>query len=255
MIGIFKEKIGTIPVLTVLDTKYENKPLPVVTYFHGFTSAKEHNLPLAYLLAEKGFRVLLPDCDLHGEREQDVTREQKLLAFWNIILKNIQELETIKEYLDQNGLILNDQFGIAGTSMGGITTAAALTKYPWIKAAAILMGSPKLTEFAELAVNEFKKAYKLPVTDEELNALYRELEQFDLSRKPETLNDRPLLFWHGENDSVVPYQHAASFYEETADLYKNKKHIQMISEPNRDHKVSREAILKTAEWFDTYLIR
>lgn len=253
MIGIYNEKIETIPALIVVHSKNENKPLPVVTYFHGFTSAKEHNLPLAYLLAEKGFRVVLPDCDMHGEREQNVTTEQRQLSFWNIILKNIEELETIKQYLDQNNLILDDNFGVAGTSMGGITTAATLTKYPWIKAAAVLMGSPKMTEFAKEIIKEIKKVRQLPVTKKELHALYKVLEQYDLSLQPEKLKERPLLFWHGENDSVVPHKYSESFYKETAKQYKNKDRLQMVSEPNRDHKVSRAAILKTADWFHTYL--
>lgn len=253
MIGIQKEELSSIPVLTVVDSAYKGRPLPVVTYFHGFTSAKEHNLPIAYLLAEKGFRVVLPDSKLHGEREQAVGMKEMQLAFWDIILKNIEELGTIKKGLDEKGLILNDQFAVAGTSMGGITTASALTVYPWIKAAAVLMGSPKLTDFARALIDSFKQQNELPVTDEKIEALYKELETYDLSRQPEKLNDRPVLFWHGENDPVVPHHHSYSFYHETINLYENQEAFQMISEPGRDHKVSRSAILNTVDWFEKFL--
>jgi len=255
MIGIYNEKINTIPALIVLDTQYENKPMPVVTYFHGFTSAKEQNLHIAYLLAEKGFRVILPDSDLHGERDSGVSPQKKQMAFWNIVLQNLKELGDLKNYLDQKGLILNDQFGVAGTSMGGITTAATLTVYPWIKTAAVLMGSPKLTEFAKALIGEFNKSHELPISDEQLDQLYEQLMQYDLSLQPEKLNERPILFWHGENDSVVPYDHSYFFYKKAAELYKNDKNIRFVSEPNRDHKVSRYAMLETADWFNMHLTR
>ena len=253
MIGVYKETIQSIPSLIVVETEKKNEALPVVTYFHGFTSAKEHNLPLAYLLAEKGYRVILPDSMYHGEREPDVPTLKKQISFWEIIMKNVTELQSIKSYLDDQGLLLDERFGIAGTSMGGITTSAALTQYPWIKAAAILMGSPKITTFAKTLVESFKKLGNLPVTDEMIESLYQQLEKMDLSKQPEKLNDRPLLFWHGENDSVVPFDHSYTFYDEVVKLYSSKEKIHFIKETNTDHKVSRHAILETVKWFDKHL--
>lgn len=253
MIGVYKETIQSIPSLIVVETEKKNEALPVVTYFHGFTSAKEHNLPLAYLLAEKGYRVILPDSMYHGEREPDVPTLKRQISFWEIVMQNVTELQLIKSYLDDQGLLLDERFGIAGTSMGGITTSAALTQYPWIKAAAILMGSPKITTFAKTLVESFKKLGNLPVTDEMIESLYQQLEKMDLSKQPEKLNDRPLLFWHGENDSVVPFDHSYTFYDEAAKLYSSKGKIHFIKEANTDHKVSRHAILETVKWFDKHL--
>ncbi|SHG22766.1 prolyl oligopeptidase family serine peptidase [Ornithinibacillus halophilus] len=254
MIGIYKEKIASIPSLVVVDSRKKEEALPTVTYFHGFTSAKEHNLPLAFLLAEKGFRVVLPDSQYHGEREADVPEIKKQVSFWNIVMQNVNELQKIKEALDKQGLIEQDKFGVAGTSMGGITTSAALTQYPWIKASAILMGSPKITTYAKTLVASFKKTGNLPITDEEIDQLYGLLEDYDLSKQPEKLNNRPLLFWHGDNDPVVPFDHSYTFYESSMELYKNKEDLRFIKETNRGHKVSRLAILETVEWFEKYLI-
>ena len=254
MIGISKQKLGDIPSLVVVDIDKKTEALPVVVYFHGFTSAKEHNLTIAYLLAEEGYRVVLPDSELHGEREHDNTSElKKQISFWDIVLKNVKELDEIKRALDKAGMILNGRIGVAGTSMGGITTSAALSQYDWIKTAAILMGSPKITTFAKTLVESFKKLGDLPVTDEQIEALYDELERCDLSLQPEKLNQRPLLFWHGQNDSVVPFDHSYTFYDEVKRDYENKEAIRFIKEKNRDHKVSRVAILETVKWFVKYL--
>lgn len=249
MIGIVKEKIGNIPSLIVVETKDKDKALPTVIFFHGFTSAKEHNLPIAFLLAEKGYRVILPDSELHGERDINTSERNRQISFWDIVLKNVQELEQIKKALDAEGLILDDRVGVAGTSMGGITTSAALTQYDWIKSAVILMGSPRITTFAKTLVESFKKEGALPVTDEQIEALYDQLERCDLSLQPDKLNGRPILFWHGGQDTVVPFDHSYTFYDEVKKQYENEEDIQFIKEANAGHKVSRRAILELVKWF------
>lgn len=252
MIGIKKEKIAGIPSLTVVDRNKENDALPTVVYFHGITSAKEHNLPLAFLLAEQGIRVILPDSLYHGERESEEIPDVRYYLF-NIVIQNVKELEMIKNELDSKDLILDGKFGVAGTSMGGITTAAALSQYQWIKTAAILMGSPKLTAFARELVEVYRKAGNLPLTEQEINQLYDTLAVNDLSLQVEKLNDRPLLFWHGDSDSVVPFDHSYSFYQQVRKIYKDEDNIHFIREKDRDHKVSRHAILETTKWFARHL--
>src|SRR5699024_6387741 len=137
MIGISKETIQSIPCLIVSDDQHGGAPLPTVVYLHGFMSAKEDNLPLAYLLAEKDYRVILPDSKYHCERACKNATFKRHISFWDIVMKNVDELQEIKSALDDHQLIQGDRFGVAGTSMGGITSSAALTQYPWIKAAAI----------------------------------------------------------------------------------------------------------------------
>lgn len=253
MIGVFRKTIATVPALVIVDHAKEDDALPTITYFHGFTSAKEHNLPLAYLLAEEGYRVILPDSMLHGEREREISSQKKQISFWDIVMQNVEELQDIKKELHSKKRVLNDRFGVAGTSMGGITTAAALTQYPWIKTAGILMGSPKITTYAKTLVDSFKKMGDLPVTDDVIEHLYVRLEHFDLSKQADKLNERPVLFWHGENDPVVPFDHSYTFYEEARQHYTNQEKIQFIKEANRDHKVSRYAILETVKWFKQHL--
>lgn len=253
MIGIFEESIKEIPSLVIVDHVKKDQALPLIIYSHGFTSAKEHNLPIAHLLAKAGFRVILPDSKYHGERDVKITSSERQISFWDIVMKNVEEFATIKTYFENNGLILDERIGIAGTSMGGISTSAALTQYPWIKVAGILMGSPKITTYAKTLVSSFKKMGDLPVTDEMIEHLYERLEKYDLSQQIHTLDNRPLLFWHGENDAVVPFDHAYTFYDEAKKHYDNPNQIQFIREENRDHKVSRLAILKTVQWFENYL--
>lgn len=253
MIGVVHKKFNQIPALEVVDVNDETKALPVIIYFHGFTSAKEHNLPFAYRVADQGYRVVLPDSAYHGEREIEMSAQKRQLAFWDIVIQNVKEIHELRKLLSQQELLLDDRIGVAGTSMGGITTSAALVQYPWVKAAAVLMGTPRITSYAKTLVHDLKQAGKLPITDAVIEKLYEKLERLDLSMQPEKLADRPLLFWHGEKDPVVPFDHSYSFYEDVKDSYSDLEKIQFVKESSRGHKVSRDAVLTAEEWFKTFL--
>lgn len=131
----------------IVKEEKKEKALPLVFFIHGFTSAKEHNLHFAYLLAEKGMRVILPEALYHGERNEQLTQEELAPRFWEIVTNEIKELEVLKNHFERENMIEKGRIGAAGTSMGGIVTLGALTQYEWITTAVSLMGSPAYVEF------------------------------------------------------------------------------------------------------------
>ncbi|KGP74376.1 alpha/beta fold hydrolase [Pontibacillus yanchengensis] len=254
MIGIYRETIESIPSLIVVDSNKENQPLPIVMYIHGITSVKEQNLPIAYSLASKGYRVVLPDCYLHGEREEGLNNQEVTYRLWDVVVQNLKELPILQQALEQRNLIKDGRIGLAGTSMGGITTSAALTQYNWIKVAAVLMGSPQPVRFAEEQVATIKEmGMTVPMSEEEQQELIRSLANIDLSKQIDKLYGRPMFFWHGEEDNVVPFDHSYSFYNDAISHYKNPENIRFLREVGRDHKVSTYAISETVNWFDLHL--
>ncbi|MBM7554061.1 alpha/beta fold hydrolase [Thalassobacillus pellis] len=254
MVTVYRETIREIPVLHVVETERYDDKLPVVTYFHGFTSAKEHNLPQAYLMARKGFRVILPDSNYHGEREIDQSHQDLQFKFWEIVKSNLTELADIKEEMDSKDLVKGEKFIVSGTSMGGITTAAALTKYPWIDIAAVMMGSPKPLAFAEKMIADVRQmGVELPIEEKQINELMKSLTDIDLSMQPDKLQGRPIFFWHGDADPVVPFDHSYEFYNEVISHYKNPENIRFLREVGRDHKVSRFAILELVNWLEKHV--
>ena len=255
MIIVDKKKVANIPLLEVVQKELLDQAIPTVFFFHGFTSAKEHNLHYAYLLAEKNIRVVLPEADLHGERGRELSKEKLALHFWEIILKNITELAKLKEAYVSIGRTLQNQIGVAGTSMGGITTFGALCKYDWIKVAVSLMGNPAYNQFARYLVNELQsQGHKIPYSEQQLEGEYQKLLPVDLSMNMEKLNNRPLLFWHGKKDPIVPYTYAYDFYQKVKENYsEHPDRIRFILDHHAGHKVSREGLLATVNWFEEYL--
>lgn len=247
---IDQEKWGKIPLLHIYDEKMDEST-PTVIFLHGFESAKEHNLHYAYNYVNQGMRVIMPDAILHGERDEGLDQIQISLRFWEIILTNIEELKLIKNELNERGILSTGKLGVSGTSMGAITTLGCLSVYPWIDAAASMMGTPNYVDLAKGQLEQIEaRGLKLPMTDEEVEKLYMTLSHFDLSSQPEKLANRPLLFWHGKKDQVVPYEPAQTFYESIKEHYtSHPEDLKYISSKNSGHQVNRSGVLANVQWF------
>lgn len=248
MIHIYNERIENIPVLHVVQANKVTEQLPTVIYYHGFTSEKESSLTLAYKLAEHGVRVILPDSYLHGERARDMSLEKLYLSFWDVVLKNIEELETIVFHLRQLKLIDKENVFVGGTSIGAITTYGALCAYDWITGALAFMGSPNFIDFAKFLVERFNKESTEPIDEQEVNKVLEKIAPYDLAERRALLNGRPLFIWHGTADSVVPIDYNEQFYEQ---LQKEAHvdNVYFVREKDRAHHISTQSTREATAWF------
>lgn len=256
MIAVEKKRINHIPVLHVAKQTEISAKLPLIIFLHGFTSTKEKNLHYAYLFAEKGFRVLMPDAKYHGERGEGLSEKELSFRFWEIVISSIDELEMIRDEFEADGLIERNRIGVAGTSMGGITMLGSLAKYEWIKAGVSLMGNPSFEQFAKWQLSQLENRSLKPILpEEEIEILLEKLRAYDLSLQPEKLNQRPLLFWHGKMDPVVPYQSAYHFYQQIRkNYYLGFEHrLDFITDEQAGHTVSNKGVISAANWFDMHL--
>lgn len=232
--------LGTIPLLEVVPEDKKEESLPLIIYYHGWQSSKELTLTQGRYLARKGFRVILPDAFNHGKRKIPMT-DIPSLTFWQSIHTNLFEFGYIVDALQRRGLA-DDRIAVGGLSMGGMTTTALLTQHPEIKAAACVMGTPKLVAYRERI---FKHASQMDrFFPQDYNHLLKWIPEYDLSLQPEKIDGRPLLFWHGKEDVVVPYQHVVEFMAEHSD----KENIQFIEE-DEAHLVRPETMEKITQFF------
>ncbi|WLR53876.1 prolyl oligopeptidase family serine peptidase [Mesobacillus subterraneus] len=255
MILVEKKRIEHIPVLHIVKQKQFSDSMPLIIFLHGFTSTTERNMHYAYLFAEKGFRVIMPEAKYHGTRSEGLSETELGFRFWEIVLTSIEELSTIKQELVEEGLVDPARIGVAGTSMGGITTLGAMAKHEWIRTGVSLMGNPSFEDFALWQLNEMEKRnVKIGLSQEQVSDLLNQLKQYDLSLQPEKLNGRPLLFWHGRLDPVVPHQAAYHFYEQNRKSYEGAKgKFEFITDENAGHNVSNAGVEATANWFEKHI--
>lgn len=245
-----REVWENIPVLHV-QTAEMTAESPTVFYIHGFGSGKEHNLHFAYQLVQKGVRVILPDAHLHGERAKpNTTKEQLEPVFWEIVIQNVGEVGLLYKVLQDKGLLTTNAIGIAGTSMGGITTAGCLSKYDWIKTAGICMGATSYSKFAKYQLAQFEHAgVKLPFSEQQVADLFTMLNAYDLENKLDILQQVPTFFWHGKEDQVVPFEMSYPYFEKYGE---NSRSAYMIDE-KAGHVVSRAGMLAVTDWLAQHL--
>lgn len=239
-LSIEEHLLGTIPLIEVVCEEKKHERMPLIVYYHGWQSSKELILTQGRSLARQGFRVLLPDAFNHGKRKQTMT-DIPSLTFWQSIHTNLFEFGYIIDSYQRRGLV-DERIGVGGLSMGGMTTAALLTHHPEIKAAACVMGTPKLVAYRERIFNHASQMDRFFPKD--YNHLLKWIPEYDLSLQPEKIAGRPLLFWHGEQDVIVPYQHVVEFVEENKDL----ENIQFIDE-DEAHLVKPDTMVKITQFF------
>lgn len=241
-----QEQWKAIPLLHVYDETMDEHT-PVVIFFHGFLSAKEHNLHYAYQFVQQGVRVILPDALMHGERTNRLTEEQMNYNFWKIVLKSVEEVHTIYEELKLKNLG-GAKIGLAGTSMGGIVTSGCLAMYPWVDCAGICMGTTSYTKLALHQVQELQqKGIEFPMSEQQQKGLLQMLGKFDMEQHEARWAHKPIIFWHGEKDTVVPYRMSRDYYEQLINEGKTAQ-ITYVAEPKAGHNVSREGVLQVTKF-------
>ena len=245
MISIRKRHFNQIPLLEVFDSANEGQIVPAIIYYHGWRSNKELVLTNVRKLAEAGFRVFVPDALNHGERWAEVA-PMPSFTFWQTINANINEFHQIVAHATSLQLIDPDRIGVAGVSMGGMTTAALLAANPQIQAGACLMGTPELVNYRKL-VFRHAKANGIEVA----NALALSLswiENFDLSLQPELIANRPLYIWHDVLDKRIPFADVQDFYDHTKDSPANQN-MTFVKTDQFGHLLTADIMEQTVQFF------
>ncbi|AJJ19899.1 MULTISPECIES: esterase [Yersinia] len=249
MIEISLENINGIEVIHAAPTGKRQQPLPTIFFYHGYTSSKEVYSYFAYAFAQAGFRTLLPDADMHGARFNG-DESQRLSYFWEILKSNIDELPAIKQHYQQAGLIDGDRIGVAGASMGGMTTLGAFARYPWVKVAADFMGSGDFTSLARTLFPPL--AAGQPVNAAEFERRLAPLAAYELSHQLEKIAERPLLVWHGEADEVVPAAESTRLVQALRASGRDNQ-LTYITEAGIGHKITPSALKAGVTFFSRHL--
>lgn len=250
MIEIYDRVIDGIPLLEVVDSALKVEKLPTVVFYHGWTNVKENVLVHGFEIAKKECRVILPEALYHGARSDGrPLTDERLLDFWEIVQQSVEEYPQLMDYYIEAGLTDPDRLGVTGLSMGGITTCALLVNYPNIKAADCLMGSPDAIGFTKEVLAEAKNRGKALPAD--IYAQLDALAPLSLAEDPSKIAGRPVHFWHGTRDEMVPYQLTFDFYQEI----KHQDFAQNVSFSTTDdgHKVPYSISQETACFFKNNL--
>ena len=241
MIEMYTEKLGGIEVLHAVPAGKKESKLPVVFFYHGFTSSKLVYSYFAVALAQAGMRVIMPDAEQHGSRFNGDDTE-RLYQFWSILKQNIDEFSRLRQALGERYLVDEHRVAVGGASMGGMTALGIMARYPQVRCVACLMGSGYFMSLGKTLFPPRVEAL------ESLNAL----ADYDISHQLESLSNRPLMLWHGMEDDVVPA--AETWRLQQALIEKGlDKHMTCLHEPGVKHRITPTALEATRRFFSENL--
>jgi len=241
MIEIYTEELAGIEVLHAVPAGKRESQLPVVYFYHGFTSSKLVYSYFAVALAQSGMRVIMPDAKQHGARF-DGDETARLYQFWSILKSNIDEFSQLHQALAERYPVDEQRVAVGGASMGGMTALGIMARYSQVRCVACLMGSGY---FISLGKNLF------PPQALDLEPLNK-LANYDISHQLEKIGNRPLLLWHGEQDDVVPA--AETWRLEQALIEKGlDKQMTCLREPGVKHRITPTALEAARRFFSENL--
>lgn len=237
MIELTTRRLGDHEILHAYPAGKATQPLPVIIFYHGFTSSKLVYSYFAVALAQAGFRVIMPDAPDHGSRYRG-DEQTRLGQFWPILHGNLVEFAGLRDALFAAGLVADKRLAVAGASMGGMTALGIMTQHPEVTCVASLMGSGY---FLTLADTLFP-----PSGDSE--AVRASLRTWDVTDALPRLADRPLFLWHGEADDVVPagetFRLQQALIREGLD-----KRLTCVWEAGVRHRITPTALDATVDFF------
>ena len=245
MIELATENLAGIECIHATPAGQRQARLPTILFYHGFTSSKEVYSYFAVALAQAGFRVVMPDADMHGVRYSGDT-EARMTHFWDILKQNIDEVPLLEAALRERDLIADDRFAVAGASMGGMTALGAMVRYPQLHSVACMMGSGY---FMQLSHTLFPPLVACtPEQKETFATRLAPLAPYDPSQQLDKLANRPLLLWHGEADEVVPFAETVRLEKALREAQLNGK-MTYLSEKQIGHKITPSALTALVSFF------
>ncbi len=141
--------MGGVPILLAFSGR-EERPLPVVLWFHGFGVDKQVHRPELERLAKAGFLAVGVDAAGHGERRlvdlsdrMAAPREEVRRTMMTLASETAGEVPVIVQALSREGIGDAGRVALAGVSMGGYVVYRALVVEPTIRAAVAILGSPE----------------------------------------------------------------------------------------------------------------
>ena len=107
-------------------------------------------------------------------------------------------------------------------------------------------GGTGFVQLAKAQMAQFeRRGFKLPITDEEKKACFNTLGDIRFDETSCRIEQRPIYFWHGKQDTVVPYKPTYNFYEAVKKDYADvPERIEFVSDDTAGHAVSRQECLQ-----------
>lgn len=192
---------------------------PLIVMSHGgptfYTSAAYSNKVQFWL--QNGFAVV--DVNYRGSTGFGRPYWEALKHCWGDA--DAKDCIAAADYLVEKGWVNPEQLFIRGSSAGGFLSLCAMASSSHFKAAAIYYGVSDLNAFMS-QTHRFESGYNDWLVGKTVKSPVDQLEKYD----------RPMIFFHGLKDTVVPVSHSEVLYQA---LQNNGIYTELHTYPEEGH--------------------
>lgn len=250
---ITESKINLVPVLFVENNEVRVKR--VVFLFHKLLNNKLNELPLAYILANSGYFVVILDMWGHGERagSYDITGKYEFNNLFRDIYNTANDLHIIIDYLKKNksaGLDFNNMSAVGASVGGSIALVVGYLVHEIKYIVSIISTCHWEYMLNNKTFESFRfHAYSNPVMD------YEQLREYVNEHNP--LNNynrqsvKPILFLNGMLDTTVPITIAVEYFNHLKNIfsaYGKGEYLELKTYSHAGHEVTFEMIRDLFKW-------
>ena len=242
--------IAEIPVLVRRSARAGRRPLVLLS--HGFTRCKEDWLEKLDELAGNGYFAVAMDNRLHGERAGAGFAslmpggKLDLVSLRKVMGETASDISLLLDHFCADPAVDPQRIALAGVSMGGFVTYAALANDARISVAVPIIASPYWGDIpgdSDVALSAESQA--------ELESLAARAEP---AARMEMFPPRALLGQIGDIDTHYNGERVKRFFDMLRPLYgSDSDRARLIVHPGVAHDFTAEMWANALAWFETYL--
>jgi hypothetical protein len=222
---------------------------PLLLIHHGFGSRKERKLQHAYMAAEAGFFVVLPDSARHGERQDPefaaLSEEEGGTRMIALTRQTAVDLAHLLALYSDDPRTSSDRTSLMGTSMGGMVVYEYLQRYG---TAGIACAVPIISTPAWKAMADHLQLQNPAFGELMTPELEREIEEAEPREALLGLRDFPLLMLNAEDDEIMPIAHVREFYREMQRHYSRPELLRLETYAGSGHMTTEEMMRSSIAW-------
>jgi uncharacterized protein len=185
---------------------------PTIIFMHGLGGNRADLLSQAAAVVENGYNALLFDVRNHGESEGTITT----LAY-----HEINDVRGAVDYLLARDDVDGEKIGLVGHSMGAIASLIATAEIPEIKAVVAEAGFKNIRGNTDSIIRALTG--RAPVLSPDLVLMFVDQEtgvpfsQISAIDKLGDITPRPVLFAHGDADTIIDVANSQEMYDAAGD--------------------------------------
>lgn len=221
-----------------------NTNVSTIILFHGWGTDADSYSHFAEEIANKGFRVIVPEIIYHDTRnivDNHFNKEVIQNYFWKTIVESIEEFD---EFTEELGIPLQEII-LVGSSMGGFIANGIFASSKNLGGLVNINGSGSFL-VSERLFRKMDNRPDIPFEEEQMLRKYNPVERKNCHS--------PVLLMHGDSDQTVPVGGQKAYFKHLTEV-EGRKDVDLLIYQNINHQVTPEMIKDLMVWLNKFQIK